>query len=206
MDFIVLRKWEGVIGRSLVSLPQGAIIDADHYDVPVLKAAGLRVVAFSVALAALVAQDDDLPGDAVAATVVDADDNAAALLARVAAVSIPVFAGGAFGTTNGDFFITNGTAAQAGPPSSASEFTESMAGIVGTLTGISWNKTSAAVDMAVNVVVDGATVETITLTLGASGFLPLTAGTAITAQSRIAVSKASGTAPMNMTVKVFAGV
>ncbi len=199
MDFIVLRQWEGVIRGSLVTLAQGAIIDAGHYDVPALKASGLRVVAFSTALAALVAQDDGLPGDAVAATVVDAED-------RLAAISIPVFAGGAFGATDGDFFITNGTANVAGPPSSADEFTESMAGIVGTLTGIGWRKTSAAVDMAVNVVVDGATVETVTLTLGASGFLPLTGGVAITAQSRIAVEKASGTDPMGMTVKVFAGI
>ncbi len=52
MDFIVLRKWEGVIRGSVATLAEGAIIDAGHYDVPALKASGLRVVAFSAALAA----------------------------------------------------------------------------------------------------------------------------------------------------------
>lgn len=198
MDFIVLRNWEGVIRGNLVSLPQGAVIDQDHYDVPTLKASGLRVVAFSIALAALVAQDDGLSGDAVAAAAVDAGD-------RLAAVSIPVFAGGADAIPNTNFFTTNGTAAETSA-GSAGPFSESMAGMVGTLTGIGWNKESAAVDVVVNVVVDGATVETVTLSLGLNGFLPLTAGAPITAQSRIAVQKASGTDPMGMTVKVFAGV
>ena len=198
MDFIVLRQWEGVIRGSVATLREGAIIDAGHYDVPALKASGLRVAAFSAALAALVAQEDGTPGDAVAAAVVDADD-------RLAAVSIPVFAGGATGIVNSGFFTTNGTAAET-PAGSAGAFSESIAGMVGTLTGFGWNKESPALDTVMNVVVDGAMVEAVTLSLGLTGFLPLTVGAPITAQSRIAVQKASGTDPLGMTVKVFAGV
>ena len=205
MDFIVLRKWKGIIDGNLVSLEQGAIIDQDHYDVPTLKASGLRVVAFSTALAALVAQDDGLPGDGVAAAVVDAGDNAAALSARVTAVAVPVFAGGAAAILDTEHFLANGSAAAAAA-ASVDETSESTAGIAGTLTGISWNKNSVAVDTVVDVKVDGSVVETVTLSLGASGFLALTAGTAITAQSRISVEKTGGTAPGPATVKVLAGV
>ncbi len=204
MDFIVLRRWTGVINGRLVTLEQGATIDQTHYDVPALKAAGLRVVAFSVALAALVAQDDGQPGDGVAAAVVDAGDNAAALAARVSAVAVPVFAGGAVAILDTQHFTTNGDAGAAAT-AGVDEESESTAGLVGTLTGISWNKNSAAADTVVSVKVNGSIVEAVTLSLGASGFLALAAGTAITALSRVSVEKTSGTAPGAMTVKVLAG-
>lgn len=72
--FIVVREWHGIFAPSpaLVRLPEGKVLDDNHYDIPTLQAAGVRMVPFTEGLAARIAGGDRRPGDAEASLFGDA--------------------------------------------------------------------------------------------------------------------------------------
>lgn len=69
--FIVIREYRGPIGGKNVSFPEGKVLDDADYDVPLLQASGVRMVAFTQGLAKRIRGGDKHPGSALAALVGD---------------------------------------------------------------------------------------------------------------------------------------
>ncbi len=65
--FIVIREFRGPIAGNVQSFPEGKVLDDDDYDTALIRASGVRMVAFTQVLLDRILGGDKAPGSALAA-------------------------------------------------------------------------------------------------------------------------------------------